>query len=64
MNNKQIEIYKKMPSHIRIKTACQLHDFAHNRLISYYKNKFPLKKEKEIYKLVAKRFLHESTTIF
>ncbi len=60
MNNKQLEIYKKMTLPQRITAACGLHDFAVNKIYATLKLKYPEMEKKTLMKMMAKRFLNES----
>ncbi|MBI4584841.1 MAG: hypothetical protein HY717_12570 [Planctomycetes bacterium] len=62
-NLKQVEIYRAMSPSQRIQAACDLHDFAQERLIVHLKTLHPEKTDEEILVEAAKRFLNESAGV-
>jgi len=60
MNNKQLEIYKKMTLPQKISAACGLHDFAVNKIYATLQLKYPKMEKTALLKMMTKRFLHES----
>ena len=61
--NQQVLIYRNMSQPQRVSAGCALHDFAHQRVVLYLKNKYPEVSECEILRLAAKRFLGESAGV-
>jgi len=64
LNFNQYDLYKKMSSSDRVKIACQLHDFAFQRLKAYLCQRMENASEDIIRKELFKRFLGESAGIF
>ena len=63
MNEKQIEIYRRMTPAERLKVAFNLHDFAHKRVMVHLKRNHPNLSEKEINVLTARRFLGDAADV-
>jgi hypothetical protein len=59
----QLECYRRMTPGQRLRVGCQLHDFAHARLVAMFRQQMPDRSEREILRLVAKRFLGDAGSV-
>jgi hypothetical protein len=61
---RQIAIYRTMTPAQRVRAACGLHDFVHNRLTADLARRLPNKTHQEILTLAARRLLGDAAGVF
>jgi hypothetical protein len=59
----QLRIYRAMSPERRIALACQLHDFAHQRVVLHLQRKHPDEAKTAILKRAARRFLGDAARV-
>ena len=62
-DGQQLSIYRQMTPSARVRTACGLHDFAHQRLVLQMSLRHPDLSRREILVKVARRFLGDAAAI-
>ncbi|NQU12191.1 hypothetical protein HQ590_15460 [bacterium] len=62
-DRQQLLIYRQMTPAARVRTACDLHDFAHQRLVLQMSRRYPDRSRREILVTVARRFLGDAAAI-